>query len=107
VIATLLAVLGIIVVGGRATDGLRTAQVESILTRLPDAEARAYYAVLKRRLRKVAVLRALALLSLLVMFYVFRQRLGGHEPAAAPAPAPAPAPTQPVPVPAPSRAPGG
>ena len=74
-IATLLAILGLIVVGGRASDGLRTAQLESILSRLPEDEARAYYDLLRRRIRKVALLRAIALASLVCIFYVLRQLL--------------------------------
>jgi hypothetical protein len=74
-IATLLAILGLIVVGGRASAGLRTAQLESILSRLPEDEARAYYDLLRRRIRKVALLRALALASLACIFYALRQLL--------------------------------
>jgi hypothetical protein len=86
VIVTLLAILAIIAAGGRASDSVRTSQIESILLRLPEGEARDYYALLRRRLRRVAVMRALALLSLLALFYVFRQRLVPAQPPAAPAP---------------------
>jgi len=71
----LFAVLVIVAVGGRAIDAVRLSQAESILARLPDADARAYYDVLRRRVRKVLVMRALALISLLCIFWVFRQRL--------------------------------
>ena len=40
---SLFAVLVIVAVGGRATDAVRLSQAESILARLPEAEARAYY----------------------------------------------------------------
>lgn len=71
----LFAVLVIVAVGGRAIDGVRLSQAESILARLSEADARAYYDVLRRRVRKVMVMRALALLSLLCIFWVIRQRL--------------------------------
>jgi hypothetical protein len=71
----LFAVLVIVAVGGRATDAVRLSQAESILARLPEADARAYYDVLRRRVRKVLVMRALTLLSLLCIFWVLRQRL--------------------------------
>ena len=74
-IASLIAILALVVVSSRATDGLRTAQLEDILSRLPPDEARAYYARLKQGVRKVAVLRAVALVSLLCLFYVFRRML--------------------------------
>jgi hypothetical protein len=71
----LFAVLVIVAVGGRAIDAVRLSQAESILARLPDDDARAYYDVLRRRVRKVLVMRALTLLSLLCLFWVLRQRL--------------------------------
>jgi hypothetical protein len=71
----LFAVLVIVAVGGRASDALRLSQAESILARLPDDEARAYYDVLRRRVRKVLLMRALTLISLLCIFWVLRQRL--------------------------------
>ena len=49
---SLFAVLVIVAVGGRATDAVRLSQAESILARLPEAEARAYYDVLRRRVRQ-------------------------------------------------------
>ena len=71
----LFAVLVIVAVGGRASDALRLSQAESILARLPDDEARAYYDALRRRVRKVLLMRALTLISLLCIFWVLRQRL--------------------------------
>jgi hypothetical protein len=79
VIGGLIAVLLIVTLGGRAIDGLRRAEAESILARLPQAEAVAYYDVLRRRMRRIVLMRALALISLLWMFVVFRQRLIKHE----------------------------
>jgi hypothetical protein len=75
VITTLVAILAAIAVGGRANDALRTAQMESILTRLPDDQARAYYDLLRRRLRRVLVMRALAIASLFCIFYTLRRWL--------------------------------
>ena len=48
----LFTVLVIVAVGGRATDAVRLSQAESILARLPEAEARAYYDILRRRVRR-------------------------------------------------------
>ena len=79
-IGGLIAVLLIVTLGGRAIDGLRRAEAESILARLPQAEAVAYYDVLRRRMRRIVLMRALALISLLWMFVVFRHRLVKHEP---------------------------
>jgi hypothetical protein len=74
-IISLFAVLVIVAVGGRAIDAVRLSQAESILARLSEEEARAYYDVLRRRVRKVIVMRALALIALLCIFWVLRQRL--------------------------------
>jgi hypothetical protein len=75
VITTLIAIVAAIAIGGRANDTLRTAQMESILTRLPEDEARAYYDLLRRRLRRVLVMRALAIASLFCIFYMLRRWL--------------------------------
>jgi hypothetical protein len=75
VIIGLFAVLVIVAVGSRAIDSVRLSQAESILARLPDADARAYYDLLRRRVRKVIGLRAVALIALLCIFWVLRRRL--------------------------------
>jgi hypothetical protein len=72
---SLFAVLVIVAVGTRATDALRLKQAESVLARLSEADARAYYDRLRRRVRKVIVLRALAVVALLCIFWAVRQRL--------------------------------
>ena len=77
-IGALLAVLAIVAFGGRATDKLRVAALESVLERLPEAEARAFYETLRRRMRRIVVMRAIALLALLCIFYVLRRRLVGR-----------------------------
>ena len=74
-IISLFAVLVIVAVGARASDALRLSQAESILARLSEDDARAYYAVLRRRVRRILVMRAIALLALLCIFWVIRQRL--------------------------------
>jgi hypothetical protein len=71
----LFAALVIVAVGGRAADGLRLSQAESILARLSEADARAYYDVLRRRVRRTIVMRGLSLIALLCIFWVLRQRL--------------------------------
>jgi hypothetical protein len=75
VIISLFAVLVIVAVGGRAIDAVRLSQAESILARLSESDARAYYDVLRRRVRKIIVMRGLALIALLCIFWVLRQRL--------------------------------
>ena len=75
-IGGLFAVLAIVVIGGRATDGLRRAEAEDILARLPEADAVAYYHVIRRRVRRVVLMRVLALIALLWIMLVLRQRLG-------------------------------
>jgi hypothetical protein len=69
-------------VGTRAADGLRVRQQEVILANLPETEARAYYEILRRRVRRVAILRVIAMLSLITMFYCYKTRIaaqGGGE----------------------------
>ena len=72
---SLFAVLVIVAVGGRAIDAVRLSQAENILARLSEADARAYYDRLRRRVRKVIVMRGLAVLALLCIFWAIRQRL--------------------------------
>jgi hypothetical protein len=70
-----LMVLGLVViVGTRAADGLRVKQQEVILRNLPEGEARAYYVVLRGRVRRIAVMRVIALLSLVALFYCYKIR---------------------------------
>jgi hypothetical protein len=78
-IGGLVAVLLIVTVGSRVIDGLRRTEAESILARLPEDQAVAYYDILRRRMRRIILMRALALLSLLWIFVVLRQRLVKHE----------------------------
>ncbi len=67
-LSLVLVVLLVVAVGTRATDGLRVKQQEVILRNLPEGEARAYYDVLRRRVRRVAILRVVALVSLVALF---------------------------------------
>jgi hypothetical protein len=80
---TLLVVLLVIVVGTRAADHLRVKQQEAILRHLPEPEARAYYNVLRGRVRRVAVLRVVALLALVALFYCYKYRLASPSAAGA------------------------
>ena len=97
-IVGLFAVLLIVALGGRAVDELRRKEAENILGRLPGAEARAYYDVLRRRMRRIVLMRATAILSLLWIFFVYRQRLVQHHTAAG---RPAPSATTTISTPAP------
>jgi hypothetical protein len=75
-LGTLATVLIIVLVGGRARDELRLRQQETILQKLPEADAVAYYEVLRRRVRTARILRTITLLSLLCIFYAWRHGLG-------------------------------
>jgi hypothetical protein len=77
VLSTILVVLLVVAVGTRAADGLRVQQQEAILRNLPEPEALAYYAVLRRRVRRVTLLRVVALLSLVALFYCYKIRFAG------------------------------
>ena len=74
---TLFAVLVVVAVGSRATDAVRLSQAESILARLPEDDARAYYDVLRRRVRRTLVMRGIVLVALLCIFWAIRRRLYG------------------------------
>jgi hypothetical protein len=83
-LGTLLVMAIVIAVGTRASDGVQVKQQEVILANLPEQEALAFYALLRRRLRKIQVLRVIALLALVTVFYAYKHRLA--PPAAGPAP---------------------
>jgi len=70
--ATLVIVILLLVVGERAGDALERRQHEVVLGKLPLPEAHAHYERLRRRSRRIRVLRALTLASLLAMAYVYR-----------------------------------
>ena len=74
---SLFTVLVIVAVCARATDAVRLSQAESILSRLPEDEARAYYDVLRRRVRRTLIMRGVVLIALLCLFWALRQRLYG------------------------------
>jgi hypothetical protein len=73
--SALLMVILVVAVGSRAADNLRVRQQEVILSKLPEADAVAYYAVLRTRVRKVMVMRAIALLAALGIVYAYKYRL--------------------------------
>lgn len=79
----LIAVLVIVAVGTRALDDLRRQEAESILHRLPIPQAHAYYEALRRRMRRLMLMRALSLVSLLLILLTIRQHLTPGPPAAA------------------------
>jgi len=76
--STLVAVLLVVVVGGRWRDSLRLRQQEIVLAKLPQADAIAYYEVLRRRVRNARIMRAIALISVLCAFYAWRHGLVRH-----------------------------
>ncbi|HEX3698658.1 MAG TPA: hypothetical protein VH374_25020 [Polyangia bacterium] len=73
-IGTLVTVLLIWAVGTEAADRLTVRQQEVVLSKLATGEASAYYAVLRRRVRRVRVLRAITVASLLCLVYAYRHR---------------------------------
>jgi hypothetical protein len=90
VLSALLVVLLVVAVGTRATDKLRVRQQEVILQNLPQPEAVAYYRVLRGRVRRVALLRVVALASLVALGYCYKLRAAGQRgPFSAARPAPA------------------
>jgi hypothetical protein len=75
VLSTLLVIAVVIALGTRASDNVQVRQQEVILANLPEREAVAYYDLLRRRLRKIQVMRVIAVLSLLTLFYAYKHRL--------------------------------
>ena len=68
--------LGLVVlVGARARDNVRLRQQERVLVKLAERDAVAYYGVLRRRVRNARILRAIALVSLLILLYAWRHGL--------------------------------
>lgn len=68
-IGTILVAVLILAAGTRATDAVRLRQQETILAKLPTGDAVAFYRVLRRRAWTVRILRAVALVSLVVILY--------------------------------------
>ena len=66
-IGTVLVALLVLAVGTRATDAVRLRQQEVILAKLPTPEAAEFYGILRQRSWKVRILRAVALLAVIVI----------------------------------------
>jgi hypothetical protein len=83
VLGTILVIAIVLAVGTRASDAVAVRQQEVILHNLPEKEAVAYYEVLRKRVRKVAILRVIAICSLVVLFYSYKHNLvaGAKAPA--------------------------
>ena len=73
-LSTILLVFLVLGVGAHLADGVRVKQEERILRRLPIEEAHGYYDLLRRRVRRVRILRAITLVSLLVVMIAVRRR---------------------------------
>jgi hypothetical protein len=71
--AVLLVVL-VLAAGAHLSDGVRLKQEEAILRKLPVDEAHGYYEVLRRRARRVRLLRAVAVTSLVLALLAARRR---------------------------------
>jgi hypothetical protein len=65
----------VILVGARARDNVRLRQQEQVLAKLAEGDAVAYYWVLRRRVRNARILRAVTLVSLLILVYAWRHGL--------------------------------
>jgi hypothetical protein len=74
-VGTFVAVLLVVAAGTRARDNLRLRQQELVLSKLAEADAIAFYDVLRRRVRNARILRAIALAALLCLFYAWRHGL--------------------------------
>jgi hypothetical protein len=79
-IGALLVVAIVIGVGTRASDALAVRQQEVILANLPEPEAVAYYQLLRRRVRKVNLLRVIALVSAVALVYCYKHHLAAPRP---------------------------
>jgi hypothetical protein len=69
-----LTVLLILAVGTHVADKVGVRQQEVVLAKLPVAEASAYYDLLRRRVRRVRLMRALVLTALICLLYAYRHR---------------------------------
>lgn len=85
-LSTAFLVVLIVAIGTRLADGIRVRQQEVILSKLDTPEAHAYYQILRRRIRRVQLLRAIALVALVTIFYSYKHRFLQRS---APRPAPA------------------
>ena len=90
--AVLLVVL-ILGLGAHLSDGVRLKQEEAILRKLPVDEAHGYYEILRRRARRVRLLRAITLASLVLALLAARRRFFPPPAAATPWPRPRRRPT--------------
>jgi hypothetical protein len=73
--SAILMIAAIVLVGARARDELRLRQQALVLKKLPEADVVAYYEVLRRRVRNTRILRAIALISLLVLIRAWKHGL--------------------------------
>jgi hypothetical protein len=88
-VATVLLMVIVLAVGTQASDAVRVKQEEIILRKLPVPDAAAYYEVLKKRVRRVRLLRAVTLAGLVLSLLAARRRFLIPKPTVTTAPAPA------------------
>jgi hypothetical protein len=99
-LSTILLVFLVLGAGAHLADGIRVKQEEAILRRLSLEEAHGYYQVLRRRVRRVRILRAITMVSLLLVMVAVRRRFFPPPPPPGDsAVETAPAPAAPVPAP--------
>jgi hypothetical protein len=73
-VSTILLMVVVMAVATRATDAMKLRQEEVILRKLPLAQAHDYYELLRRRARRVRLMRAVTLASLLLALLAGRRR---------------------------------
>jgi len=74
-LGSLIIALLVVALGERAADAVERRQHELVLRKLPIAEAHDHYEHLRRRAWRMRVLRAISLVALLVLGYVYRRHL--------------------------------
>jgi hypothetical protein len=78
-VSTVLLMVVILAVATRATDAIRLREEEEILRKLPLSEAHDYYELLRRRARRVRVMRAVTLGSLVLVLLAGRRHFFGRR----------------------------
>lgn len=79
-IGTVLVAVLVLAVGTRATDAVRLRQQELILAKLPTPEAAAFYGLLRRRAWKTRILRAVALVAVIVILHARNRDRSQRQP---------------------------
>lgn len=65
--------MAIVALGSEFSERVRIKQEEAILRKLPEAEAVAYYEILKKRVQKVRIMRGLVLVAMVVLVFAVKK----------------------------------